>query len=233
MDISSDSPGAVVIFLPQEVLLVDTTISLDPFFMHRLDVGPIRLTTIGHVFHYRVAVLSDGVKSAARVGHSQRAAERILEDVGIPWGHKVAVTFQIVCALALEVPSVLQDIESLNGVSHNVSLSCKPWGHTGKDCMCLSSDSTGAYVHGLSLATEGVSPMEEMEDLAAAPGGDGVRMILLSGAGRAGSVPFVSQRPGAYGHLLLAVYVRWKTGLLVTSDWLRPVTQGGWRAADA
>ena len=56
--------------------------------------------------------------------------------------------FQIVCALALEVPSVLQDIESLHGVSSNVSLSCEPWGHidyTGKDCTCLSSDSTGAY----------------------------------------------------------------------------------------
>ena len=47
------------------------------------------------------------------------------------------------------------------------------------------------------------------------------------GVGRPGSVPFVSHRPGAYGRLLLAVYVRWKTGLLVTSDWLRPVTRGG------
>ena len=50
------------------------------------------------------------------------------------------------------------------------------------------------------------------------------------GLGRPGSVPFVSHRPGAYGRLLLAVYVRWKTGLLVSSDWLRPVTRGGWRA---
>ena len=28
----------------------------------------------------------------------------------------------------------------------------------------------------------------------------------------------------------MAVYVRWKTGLLVASDWLHPVTRGGWRA---
>ena len=42
------------------------------------------------------------------------------------------------------------------------------------------------------------------------------------GIGRPGS--FVSHRPGAYGRLLLAVYVRWKTGLLVSSDWFRPVT---------
>ena len=46
--------------------------------------------------------------------------------------------------------------------------------------------------------------------------------------GRPGLVPFVSYRPGAYGRLLLAVYVRWRTGLLVS--WLRPVTRGGWRA---
>ena len=50
------------------------------------------------------------------------------------------------------------------------------------------------------------------------------------GVGRAGSIPFVSERPGAYGRLLLAVYVRWKSGLLISSDWLRPVTRGAWRA---
>ena len=43
------------------------------------------------------------------------------------------------------------------------------------------------------------------------------------------SVPFVSDRPGAYGRLLLAVYVQWRTGVLVPSGWLRPVTRGGWR----
>ena len=47
--------------------------------------------------------------------------------------------------------------------------------------------------------------------------------------GRPGSVPFVSDRPGANGRLLLSVYVRWRTGVLVPSDWLRPVTRGGWR----
>ena len=47
--------------------------------------------------------------------------------------------------------------------------------------------------------------------------------------GLPGSVPFVSDRPGAYGRLLLSVYVRWKTGVLVPSDWLRSVTRGSWR----
>ena len=50
------------------------------------------------------------------------------------------------------------------------------------------------------------------------------------GVGRAGSFPFVSERPGAYGRLLLAVYVRWKSGSVISSDWLRPVTRGAWRA---
>ena len=44
------------------------------------------------------------------------------------------------------------------------------------------------------------------------------------GVGRPGSIP------GAYGRLLLAVYVQWKTGMLISSDWLRPVTRGAWRA---
>ena len=47
--------------------------------------------------------------------------------------------------------------------------------------------------------------------------------------GRPGAVPFVSDRPGVYGRLLLAVYVRWKAGVLVPSDWLWPVRWGGWR----
>ena len=105
-DVSSGSRGSVVTFLTQEVLLVGISNSLHPFFVHRLDVGPIRLTSIAHAFNYRVAVLRDGVKSASRVGRSQRVAGQILEDIGLPWGHQVAVMFQIVCALALEVPSV-------------------------------------------------------------------------------------------------------------------------------
>ena len=44
-----------------------------------------------------------------------------------------------------------------------------------------------------------------------------------------GLIPFVSCRPGAYGRLLLAVYERRLMGLLVSSDWLWPVTRGGWR----
>ena len=47
-----------------------------------------------------------------------------------------------------------------------------------------------------------------------------------------GLIPFVSCRPGAYDRLLLAVYERRLTGLLVSSDWLCPVMRGGWHTAD-
>ena len=91
------------------------------------------------------------------------------------------------------------------------------------------ADSTGAYVHGLSHIPREGSPELGLEDFSTSTGEDGARMSQPSvvGEGRPGSMPFVSHRPGDYGRLLLAVYVRWKTGLLVASDWLRPVTRGG------
>ena len=64
--------------------------------------------------------------------------------------------FQIVCVLALGVPEVLQELELLRGVPPNVQLSCEPWGHLDHaniDCVCLSSDRMGTYVHKLSVAS--------------------------------------------------------------------------------
>ena len=160
------------------------------------------------------------------------ADRRILDDTDISWGHQVAVMFQIVSALALEVPAFLQNIEGLRGVSPDVHLSCEPWGHvnhSGGDCECLSSDRTGAYVHDLALMPQDYLTVPEREDVSFHTGGNGARMSHASdvGLGRPGSVSFVSHRPGAFGRLFLSVYVRWKTGLLVTSDWLCPVTRGG------
>ena len=163
-----------------------------------------------------------------------------MEDTDVPWGHQVAVMFQIVSALALKVPAFLQNIENLQGMSPDVQLSCKPWGHvdhSGGGCECLSSDRMGAYVHGLSLTPRESLPIPTLEDISFSTGGSGARMSHVSGIGTGwpGSVSFVSHQPGAYGRLLLAAYVRWKTGLLVASDWLRPCDAGGggggsWRA---
>ena len=68
MDVSSAALSSAVIIFSQTILLVDVTSNLHPFFTHKLDAGPIRLATIAHAFNYRVAVLRDGVKSAARFG---------------------------------------------------------------------------------------------------------------------------------------------------------------------
>ena len=75
-------------------------------------------------------------------------------------------------------------------------------------------------------------PISENDDASVHIEESGARMDRAYGlgVGRPGSVPFVSHRPGAHGRLLLAVYMRWITGLLVSSDWLRHVTRGGWRA---
>ena len=50
MDVSSAALSSAVVSFPKEVLLVDATSILHPFSTHRLDVGPIRLTTIPHAF---------------------------------------------------------------------------------------------------------------------------------------------------------------------------------------
>ena len=83
-------------------------------------------------------------------------------------------------------------------------------------------------MHGLALMPRERLPVSEAEDASVHTGKVGARMshTYCMGVGRPGSVPFVSHRPGAYGHILLAVYVRWKTGLSVSSDWFRPVTRG-------
>ena len=211
MDVSSAALSSAVVFCPHTVLFVDTTSNLHPFFAHRLYAGPIRLVTIAHACNYRVAVLRDGVRSATRVGRFRRAEGRILEDTDVPWGHQVAVMFQIVSALALEVPAFLQNIENLRGVSPDVQL-WGPWGHvdhSGGGCECLSSDRTGAYVHGLSLMPKECLPVSELEDKSVSTGGARMSHVSGIGAGWPGSVPFMSHRPGAYSRLLLATWACW------------------------
>ena len=47
--------------------------------------------------------------------------------------------FQIVCALASEVPAVLLELGQLKGVSPNVGLACEPWGHMiGREPMFMN-----------------------------------------------------------------------------------------------
>ena len=126
--------------------------------------------------------------------------------------------FQIVSTLMEEVPTFALRMRELLGEQPRVQLMDNPWGH-GEDCIakcgCLDSDQTGAYVHCLIPKTD-LTDLTQRDDCG------------YLGVGRAGSIPFVSEKPGAYGRLLLVVYVRWRTGLLISSDWLRPVTRGAW-----
>ena len=101
-----------------------------------------------------MAVLRDGVKSAVWVGRSRKAEGRFLTGSDIPWGQQVAVMFQIVSTMALELASFLAALEDLRGVSPNVHLDYEPWGHMDHEdehCCCQSSDRTAAYIHDLTI----------------------------------------------------------------------------------
>ena len=154
------------------------------------------------IHNYRIVVLQDGVRPAAYIGRSWRAARQILDNVDLPWGQQVVVMFQIVCALAKDVPEVLHELEQLRGVLPNVILSCEPCGymqHADIDCVCLSSDRTGAYIHDLSITSS--SPDASSAE-GAAPESPSVAGDIHSVTRRPGSVPYVSQH--AYDRLLLA-----------------------------
>ena len=199
---------------------------LHPLSVHKLDSGPIRLATITHAFNYRVAVMRDGV--SIRVGRSRKVEGRFLTNTDLSWGQQVAVMFQIISTMTL-----VKGIAGLRGVSPDVQLYSEPWGHVNHsdvNCACLSSDRMAAYVHDLALMPRERLPASEVEDASVHTWECGVRMChaYCMGVGRPGSVPFVSDRPCVYGRLLLAIYVRWK-GLLVSSDWPRPVIRGDWR----
>ena len=145
-------------------LRIDDACVLHPFSVHTLDAGPVHLMTIVHAFNYRMAVLHDGVKSAARVGRSRKGEGRFLLGSDIPWGQQVAVMFQIVSTMALELPSFLAELENLRGISPNVHLYCEPWGHMNHEninCGCQSSDRTAAYVHDLTI--NGLGPFHSLD----------------------------------------------------------------------
>ena len=67
--------------------------------------------------------------------------------------------FQIISMLALELPSFLEALADIRGVSPDVQLDCEPWGHMDHSeghCSCRSSDRTAAYVHELALISREV-----------------------------------------------------------------------------
>ena len=81
-----------------------------------------------------------------------------MDDVSLPWGQQVAVMFQIVSTLTLDVPATA-------GGRYRYSRRfprCAPilWtmghaDHSGVACGCHSSDRTGAYIHAVTAAHGG------------------------------------------------------------------------------
>ena len=235
VDVSSATLISVQSGVESASVELDSSCVIHLFHVHKMDSGPVRLMTIAHAFNYRVAVLRDGVRSALRVGRSRKAKKCFLTNGNISWGQQVAVMFQIVSTLMAEVPEFALRMMELRGKQPHMQLVNDPWGHDGKcveACDCLESDRTGAFIHCLipPLDHTGLIPGDNSENSDIMSAGFAFQDDCgYLGVDRAGSIPFVSERSGAYGRLLLAVYVRWKSGLLISSDWLRPVTRGAWR----
>ena len=190
-----------------------------------------------HLTTVCMAVLRDGVRSSVWVGRSRKTEQCFLTDVNISWGQQVAVMFQIVSTLMNEVPDFASGMTKLQGVQPRMQLLHSPWGHgvqCVEKCECLVSDRVDAYVHCLfpRVAQTDLTNLDNIDN-----SGEMATGFTFSedcgylGIGCAGSIPLVLEKPCAYGRLLLAVYVRWKSGWLISSDWLRPVTRGAWRAA--
>ena len=242
---SVDVSSATVISVPSKgegaLVTLDSSSVIHPFHVHKLDSGPVRLMTVAHAFNYRVAVLRDGVRSALRVGRSRKAERCFLTNANIPWGQQVMVMFQIVSTLMAEVPEFELVMRELQGIQPHIQLEDDIWGHDGKcgeACACLLTDRTEAFVHCLIPPPPPVSPTLIPNSGSTASDGMAGGFSFRGdcgylGVGRLGSIPFVSMRPGAYGRLLLMVYVRWKSGLLIHSDWIRPVTRGAWRGVQS
>ena len=89
--------------------------------------------TIAHAFNYRMAVLRDGVKSAVGVARARKVEGCFLANTDIMWGQQVAVMFQIVSSMALELPSCLGKLEELRGMLPNVQLQFEPWGQNNHE----------------------------------------------------------------------------------------------------
>ena len=70
LDVTSATLISVSPRLQSDTAELDLSCVLHPFFVHKMDSGPVRLMTIAHAFNYRMAVLRDGVRSAVRVGRS-------------------------------------------------------------------------------------------------------------------------------------------------------------------
>ena len=125
-------------------------------------------------------MLRDGAKPALRTACSRKVERGFRDNVSLQWVQQVAMMFQILSALLLDVPMAAKCLTNIRGVSPNVLLSFDPRGHvdqTGGECPCRSSDRTGAYVHAMSsdhppsgcVSTLAFSPQDPNDGVSALP----------------------------------------------------------------
>ena len=142
-----------------------------------------------------------GRSTAVRVGRSRKAEKYFLTDVNISWGQQVAVMFQIVSTLMEEVPDFASEMKKLQGVQPRLQLLNGPWGH-GTQCVdkcdCLMSDRVDACVHCLipRVAQADLTNLDNIDNSGEMAAGFTFNEDCgYLGVGRAGSIPFVSERP--------------------------------------
>ena len=70
---------------------------------------------------------------------ARKAEECFFLNSDVQWGQQLAVMYQIVSTMALELPSFLAGLGILKGMSPNVQLNFEPWGHDNHEdvnCEC-------------------------------------------------------------------------------------------------
>ena len=99
VDVTSATLISVQSRLDSKTVELDSSCVIHPFYVHKMDSGPVRLMTIAHAFNYRMAVLRDGVQSAVRVGRSRKAETMFLDgceySMGTTGGGDVSNRFRL------------------------------------------------------------------------------------------------------------------------------------------
>ena len=78
LDVTSAPLITVPFPIERQAVQIDSSCVIHPFYIHKMDSGPVRIMTIAHAFNYRMAVLRDGVRLAVRVGRSRDQLTRRL-----------------------------------------------------------------------------------------------------------------------------------------------------------
>ena len=60
VDVTSAPLISVPLRVESQIVGIDSSCVIHPFYIHKMDSGPVRLMTIAHAFNYRIAVLRDG-----------------------------------------------------------------------------------------------------------------------------------------------------------------------------